>query len=69
MKFAVGFVVLVVALTLAKLWTSGETNFGMFAAVTIGVGLGVILVAWVVGVWMRKRQRRLLMETRDSALW
>ena len=66
MRLAAGIIVLLAALVVADLWTSGaKRGWG----VTLGAGLGIILVVWVARVWLRNRQRRRLMDMRDSALW
>jgi len=69
MRLATGIVVLAAALGAATLWTSGATGGWVSTGVMVGAGLGVIVVAWVVVVWLRNRQRGRLMDTRDSALW
>ena len=66
MRLTAGIIVLVAALGAAELWTSGAT-IGWGAMV--GAGLGVIVLAWIVKVWLRNRQRRRLTHMRDSALW
>ena len=54
------------ALAAVKLWTSG----GAIAwGAMVSAGLGVIVLAWIVGVRLRSRQRKRLMDMRDSALW
>lgn len=69
MRLATGIIVLAAALGAVKLWTSGATSGWVSTKVMLGAGLGVIVFAWVVGVWLRNRQRRRLMDARDSALW
>ena len=69
MRLAIGIIVLAAALWEVKLWTSGATSGWVSTGVMVGAGLGVIVVAWVVGVWLRNRQRRRLIDMRDSALW
>jgi len=69
MRLATGIIVLATALGTLKLWTSGATSGWVSTGVMVGAGLGVIVVAWVLGVWLRNRQRRRLMDMRDSALW
>lgn len=69
MKVATGIIVLAAALGAGKLWTSDASIGWVSAEVMVGAGLGVMLVAWIAGVWLRNRQRRRLMDTRDSALW
>lgn len=69
MKIATRIIVLAVALGAVRLWSPGATSSWVSIGVAVGAGLGVIVVAWIVGVWLRNRQRRRLMDTRDSALW
>ena len=69
MRVANAIIVLAAALGAAKLWTSGATSAWDSTGVMVGAGLGVIVVAWVVGVWLRNRQRRRLMDMQGSALW
>lgn len=69
MRVATAIIVLAAALRAAKLWTSGATSAWVSTGVMVGAGLGVIVVAWVVGVWLRNRQRRRLMDMQGSALW
>ena len=69
MKFAVGIVVLAIALAVAKLRSSDVTSIWTYAGVMVAAGLVVIVIAWILAVWIRTRERRRLMETRDSALW
>jgi len=69
MRVAIGIIVLAAALGAVKLWTSGATSDWVSTGVMVGAGLGVVAVAWIVGLWLRNRQRRRLMDTRDSALW
>ena len=69
MRVAIGIIVLAAALGAVELWTSGATSDWVSTGVMMGAGLGVVAVAWIVGLWLRNRQRRRLMDTRDSALW
>ena len=69
MRITFAIILMTTALVEAKLWTSGATNGWFSAGVTVGAGLAFIAVALVVGVWLRNRQRRRLLEMRDSALW
>ena len=69
MKVASAIIVLAAALGAVKLWTSGTTGGWIPTGVMVGAGLGLTMVAWIVGIWLRNRQRRRLMDTRDSALW
>lgn len=71
MRLASGIIVLAAALGAVKIWTSGAIGNWISTGIMAGAGLGVIVVVvvWVVGIWLRNRQRRRLMDTRDSALW
>ena len=69
MRVATGIIVLAAALGVVALRTSGAPGAWVSTGVMAGAGLGVIVVAWVVGVWLRNRKRRRLMDARDSALW
>ena len=69
MRRVAGLIVLVAALGAVKLWTSGLTIGWASAGAIVGAGLGAMVVAWVVAVRLRNRQRRRLMDMRDSALW
>lgn len=69
MRFAIGIVVFVALLGVAKLWTSGPTIGELPAGALMGTGLCAIVVAWVAGVWVRNRRRKRVLSTRDSALW
>lgn len=69
MRLAIGIIVLAAALGAVELWASGAISNWVFTGVVVGAGLGVIVFTWVVGIWLRNRQRRRLMDMRDSALW
>ena len=69
MRLAIGIIVLAAALGAVPLWASGAISNWVFTGVVVGAGLGVIVFTWVVGIWLRNRQRRRLMDMRDSALW
>lgn len=69
MKLITGVVGLTIMVAVLKLWTSNTIKDGASTVVMVGAGLGLIVVAWVVVVMLRNRQRRRLMDTRDSALW
>ena len=69
MRLAIGIIVLAAALGAVALWTSSAISNWVFTGVVVGAGLGVIVFAWVVGISLRNRQRRRLMDMRDSALW
>ena len=69
MRLAIGIIVLAAALGAVELWTSDAIDNWVLTGVTAGAGLGVLVFAWVVGIWWRNRQRRRLMDMQDSALW
>lgn len=69
MRLAIGIIVLAAAPGAVALWASGAISNWVFTGVVVGAGLGVIVFTWVVGIWLRNRQRRRLMDMRDSALW
>jgi len=69
MRLTIGIIVLVAALGAMKLWTSSAIGGWVSTGVMVGAGLGVIVVAWIVGIWLRNRQHRRLIDMRDSALW
>ena len=69
MRLAIRIFVLAAALGAVALWTSGAMSNWVLTGVMAGAGLGVIVFTWVVGIWLRNRQRRRLMDMRDSALW
>lgn len=69
MRLATGIIVLAAALGAVQWWLSGATSGWVATGVMVAAGIGVIVVAWAVGAWWRNRQRRRLMDMRDSALW
>ena len=69
MRVAAGIVVLMAVLGAVEFGSSGATGAWGSTGVMLCAGLVVIVVAWIVGVGIRNRQRRRMMETRDSALW
>jgi hypothetical protein len=69
MRIVSGIIVLAATLGAVKLWTSDATGGWVSTGAMIGAGLGVFVVAWMVGIWLRNRQRRRFMDRRDSALW
>ncbi len=69
MRLATAIIVLAAALGAVELWLSGVTSGWVSTGIMVAAGIGVIVVAWVVGAWWRNRQRRRLMDMRDSALW
>ena len=69
MRFAAGIALLMAALGAVKLWSSVTAGDWASAGIMVSAGLGAIVVAWIVRTGLRNRQRRQMMETRDSALW
>ena len=69
MRLAAGIIALAAMLWAAKVWAADVAVDWSFAAMVGGAGLGVVLLAWIVSVLLRKRQRRRLTDSRDSALW
>jgi hypothetical protein len=69
MRLAAGILALAAVLWAAMVWMPGMTVEWSFAVMVGGAGLGVVLLGWVVSVLLRKRQRRRLTDSRDSALW
>lgn len=69
MRVETGFVVLAATLGAIKLWTSGATSTWLSTGVLVGAGLCALVVALVVGLCLRNRQRRRLMDMQGSALW
>ena len=68
MRVAIAVIVLAAALGALNLWTSGAAIGWISAGVLLGAGLGAGVIAWIVGIWLRNRQRRRLIDMRDSAL-
>lgn len=60
---------LAIAVGAVSLWTSKGTSDLFFSGVIVGTTLGLSVLAWIAGAWLRNRQRRRLMEMQDSALW
>lgn len=69
MRFAIGTVVFAALLGAASLWASGTIIEGAPAGTMVGAGLGIILVAWLVRVWVRNRRQKRVLSMRGSALW
>lgn len=69
MRLATGIIVLAATLGAMQIWTSGAIGDWISTGIMAGAGLGVVVIASVVEIWLRNRQRRRLMDTRDSALW
>jgi hypothetical protein len=69
MKFVIGALALTALLGAAILWMSKTSHTWESTTVLIGIGLGLIVVVWMLGAWLRERKRRRLTDMRDSALW
>ena len=65
----IGIVVFAAALSAVNLWASEALSNGVLTGVMSGAVLAAIVFAWVLGIWLRNRQRRRLMDMQDSALW
>ena len=51
------------------MWEYHAIGDDMSTEVKVSAVLGVIVVVWIVGAWLRNRRRRQLKDLRDSALW
>ena len=69
MRLAAGIIALAAVLWAAMVWVPDMAVDWSFAAMVGGAGFGVVLLGWLVSVLLRKRQRRRLTDSRDSALW
>ena len=69
MRLATGAVVLAVMLGAVKLWPFNTISDWASTTIIVSAGFGLILIASIVGIWLRNRQRRRLTDMRDSALW
>jgi hypothetical protein len=69
MRLVAGLLILVAALGAVAIWDTEATRAWASDAVVVGIALGVVLIGWMVGRWLRKRQRRRILGMRDSALW
>jgi len=69
MRLTAGIFALAAVLWAAMVWMPDMAVEWSFAAMIGGAGLGGVLLGWVVSVLLRKRQRRRLTDSRDSALW
>lgn len=61
-------IVLALALGGVSLWAFKATGWAS-TGVMMGAALGIIVVAGIVGAWIRNRQRRRMKDMQDSALW
>lgn len=69
MRLAAGLILLITALWLATMWDTEALQASASGALLVGAAIGVVLIGWLVGRWLRRRQRRRILDTRDSALW
>ena len=69
MRLTNAIFVLTAALGALVLWLLGASGEWISSGVMVGLGLGLIAVAWIVRERVRNRQYRRLREMRDSALW
>jgi uncharacterized membrane protein YhiD involved in acid resistance len=69
MKLATVIVILACAFGAAGLWAFQAIGPAISTGVKVSAALGVIVIIWIVGTWLRNRRRRQLMDLRDSALW
>ena len=69
LRLGIGIVVLAAALGCAGLWMSSATVNEISTGTKISAGVGAIVLVFVVGIKLRNRWRRRLMDLRDSALW
>jgi uncharacterized SAM-binding protein YcdF (DUF218 family) len=69
MRLAYAISILTIALGAFALWSSDRMINQFFWVALLSAGLLIIVVACIASVLLRKRQRRLLIEMRDSALW
>lgn len=70
MRLAAALILLIAALWVATMWWDADAlHASVSDAILVGSGVGVVLLGWVIGRWLRKRQRRRMLDTRDSALW
>lgn len=69
MRFETKISILATGLAALGLYLLGARTGWVSAGVMVNAGLGVAGIAWVLGIWVRTRQRKRLMDMRDSALW
>ena len=69
MRFAAALILLITALWLATMWKTDALQASAPDVLLVGAGVGVVLLVWMVGLWLRRRQRRRILDTRDSSLW
>ena len=68
MRLTIAIIVMALALGAVSLWAfkwAAWASTGMM----LGTAFGIMVVAGMVWIWIRNRQRRRLMEMQDSALW
>jgi len=69
MKLVVGILVLATLLLGGLLWKSRATNSWVVLGGMVVAVVAIVVVASIAGIWLRNRQRRKLLNMRDSALW
>ena len=69
MRLAISAVGLAAMLGAFIQWPFNTINDWASTAMMVSAGLGLIVVASIVGIWWRNRQRRRESSMRDSALW
>ena len=68
MRLTIAIIVLALALGVMGLWALKATGWAS-AGVLVGAALGIMVIAGILGTWIRNRQRRRLLDMQDSALW
>lgn len=68
-RLATCAVVLAAIFGAVKLWPFNTLSGWASTAVIVAAGFSLIVAVFVLGVWLRNRQRRRLTDMRDSALW
>jgi len=68
MRLTIAIIVLAIALGAVGLWAFRGAGWASPGGM-VGAALGIMVVAGVVGAWIRNRQRKRLKDMQDSALW
>lgn len=68
-KLGILSILLIAGLGAMILRMSGAIRDWVLSGFMIVAAIGFILLAWGAAIWLRHRQRRRLMDMRDSALW
>ena len=69
MRPAIAVCVLAAIVWIARSWSMAIGGKPPSAGALLVGGLCIGLAAWGWSVWLRKRRRRRMLDTRDSALW